>query len=592
MSPGATGARLQQTPDVLVWTARLPSRIPADYPVDARKAHAWPQGRLEMRLAGNETGILPLFLTATGGDLATVSVEIETPPPGKEQEYDLRLATVEPLQYLGDLYYDVLVPNDAFPLLAGVSRMVWLSVTMPPGSSRRALRGVLRVRAAGRDTVRIPFTVEPFRFDLPREPALPFSVGIPRPGRRVRPEERRQWWRDIARHRLSIRHLAEPNLHFEGDKAGCDFARFDAELACATRLGMRLFQLPFAYVAWGHGSRYTQRFGPLDEQHISVEFRRKFTNVLRVLARHLEKKGVLDRFNHNLFDEPYPKHYAQVAELARLMKQADPRYRPSIYGGGTAAANGPLAGIIEESVGAGEDPNARRILRRRGALVSVCNPLQTFDITRRPELVRGFPWWVFRCRIDRVYQWCICPSPPTMHAADYGSAWVFLDPPHDAFLSTVRFEMLREGMEDYDYLALFRKAVEKVAEELGIADIDTYRIADFFAAQLSGTQIMKQSTDPDRYGRVRNFLGHAIEELPQPPLVLFRLSRPAGARRIRLSVWTEPGVRTSVRADAAAVPVSASVELTVGAAKEIELFVSKAGRTKRLRIPVLKPLVD
>ncbi len=585
---GAAGQRLAQASGLLAWTAPLPTRITAQHAVDLDKANAWPTGELRLRLAGNETGILPLFLTAAGTDFAEISVEVETgAPKAAMRAHDLKLFTVEPFQYLGDLYYDVLVPARPFALPSGTSKMVWLSVYMPPGAGRRPVKGDLVLRSGGGEVLRVPFRVDVFGFDLPHEPSLPFSVGIPRPGRRVRAAERRQWLRDIARHRLSIRHLAAPRLRFDGDTPVIDFSAFDADLAFAADLGMGLFQLPFSYVAWGHGSRYVQVFGPIDAERISDRFRRRFVNAMRALAEHLERKGVLDRFNHNLFDEPYPKHYAQVRELAGLLKQANPRYRPSVYGVGRAAADGELAGCIEEPIGAGWDPTTRELLRRRGALVTVYNPLQTFDITRRPELVRGFAWWAFRCRIDRVYQWCIGPPAQSMRAHDYGSAWVFENPGHDAFLSTVRFEMLREGLEDHDYLTLFQRALEGVARKLKVKDVDSREIADRFAAQLSGRQIMKQCTEPAKYERLRAFLGSAIEWLRTPPLALFRVRPGKTPAAVRLELWAARDTRMQLGVEpGAVVSGSGSVEVLPDPTGMVDLVVVKGHDTKRLRLPV------
>ncbi len=587
LSPAARGERLAQTPGLLAWTAPLPTRIGAHRAVDPAAARTWPAGRLRLRLAGNETGILPIFLSAGASDLEEVSLRIETGEAGPAEAYDLKLFTVEPFQYLGDLYYDVLVPAKPFALPSGSSKMVWLSVYMPPAAGRRALEGSLLVHRKGASVMRIPFAVHAFGFDLPREPSLPFSVGIPRPGRRVRPSERRQWLRDIARHRLSIRHLAAPKLRFRGDTPVADFTAFDAELDWAGRLGMHLFQLPWAYVATGHGAKYSQRYGPIDEASISDEFRRKFVNAMRVLGGHLEQKGVLNRFNHNLYDEPYPKHYAQLRELAALLKQANPRYRPSVYGVGRAAADGELAGIVEEPIGAAWDPEVRTILRRQGAIVTVYNPFQVFDVTRRPELTRGFAWWAWRCGMERIYHWCICPNRKSVHSQDYGNSWVFEHPGQDAFLSTVRFEMLREGLEDYDYLALFRRALDEAAEALGETNVDSAEIVDFFAAQLSERQIMKHCIDPARYERMRTFLGTAIEELPKPPRVFFRVRPGRNSGRFRLNLWAETGATIRVGSGTQRVLSDAdSVEIAPDPTGMIDLVIAKDEHTKRLRLPV------
>jgi hypothetical protein len=586
LSPNATGTRLGSTDDLVAWTAPLPARVPENHAVDSALANRWPTGQLDLRLAGNETGLLPVFLSAGLKGLEDVQVSVSFDVGEDAARLNPELFTIDPFCHLGGLYYDVLVPLRPIALRPRTTRMVWLRITMPPGAKRSAARGRLLVARPDAETMSIPLTVTPFAFDLPRIPSLPFCVGIPRPGRRVRPAERSEWLRDIARHRMSIRHLAPPKLTFDGDQPVFDFTAFDAELDLAHGLGMGLFQLPYAYVALGHGSKYRQTFGPIGNDGISDEFRRKFVSAMRVLGGHLEERGVLQRFNHNLFDEPYPDHYPLVRELARLLKEAHPDYRPSVYGLTTAAVAGELAGVIDEPIGAGWNAPARAGLERLGALVTVYNPLQSLDVTRRPELARGLMWWAFRSGIDRVYHWCIGPTGKSMEQHDYGSAWVFLVPGQDAYLPSVRYEMLREGLEDYDYLTLFARRFDDVANNLGVQGVSGTSVANAIAAGLSGSQIMAQSRDGGEYERVRTFLGTAISHLHESPRVLFRASPHARQGTVRLELWLEPGATAKV-ANATPNVVRGTGTITVrpDATGTIVVDADFGGKTKRLEIP-------
>ncbi|MBT3379380.1 MAG: hypothetical protein HN742_32950 [Lentisphaerae bacterium] len=586
LSPNALGTRLAEGKRLLAWTAPLPQRIQADHTVARGRFRQWPTGQLHLRLAGNETGILPLFISTPETEPTDISVQLTGLTNDTKELYEIKVYQLEPFQYLGDLYYDVLVPNRPFALPATGSRMTWVSLYMPPGAARKPIQGAVQVKAAGNVPLDIPFHVDTFSFDLPREPSLPFAVGIPR-GRKVRSSERRRWLKEIARHRLSIRHLPTPSLRFEGDTPIADFAAFDAELDRATSLGMSLFQLPWAYVATGHGKKYAQRFGPIGEDGITDEFRRKFPNAMRLLAEHLKQKGVLARFNHNLFDEPYPEHYPQVRELATLLKQADQAYRPSVYGVGRAAADGELAGIIDEPIGAAWDPEVRRLLRKQNAILTVYNPVQAFDVTRRPELARGFGWWAWRSGIDRAYHWCIGPSSKSMHSHDYGSAWVFENPGHDAFLTTVRFEMLREGLEDYDYLALFQREVGEVIRRLGLDDVRPHDVVDGIAAQLSTRQFVEQSCYGAKYEHIREFLGNAIESLRKPPLLLFQVAAANAPGPVSLDLWCESGTVLTVAGAPQAVGTgNVSLRTTPDANGGVQLEATRAATTKRLWIPL------
>jgi anaerobic selenocysteine-containing dehydrogenase len=197
-------------------------------------------------------------------------------------------------------------------------------------------------------------------------------------------------------------------------------------------------------------------------------------------------------------------------------------------------------------------------------------------------LVRGFGWWAFRCRLDRAYHWCISPASPS--SSDYGNAWVFLVPGKDAFLPTVRFEMLREGLEDHDYLTFFQQALEQSARDLHVDNCGARDTADFFAARLSDTQIMRQAVDPAVYERTRLFLGHAIEWLKQPPRACFQ-ARPGPGGVAIFTFRAAPGVRLTVDSR----PLRGSrpgLTITPDRRAAITLTAADDARAKTLRIPL------
>ncbi len=346
-------------------------------------------------------------------------------------------------------------------------------------------------------------------------------------------------------------------------------------------MGMNLFQLPFAYVVWGHDRRFLQTFGPLRKNYISQEFRVKFVNAMRGLAAHLQARNALDLFTHSLWDEPFPEQYPQLAELAALMKKACPAYKPSAFGAS-------LAGVrhLEEPIlGAAGllTPDVAAALKAQGRLLSVYNPSHVFNVTRRPEYVRGFMWWAFRMRVDRVYHWCIGPW-RGMDRADYGDCWVFEDPGRDEFLCSVRFELAREGSEDHDYLALYEQAARRAGERIGARGFDAGRGARDYARMLAGDRALDASTNPADYAAFRSFLAAAIERMDEPPLVVVHPARAESGHILR--IWTEPDAR--VEANAARVSMRegrGAVSLRRGV-DSVRLVFERAGRSKTLVIPL------
>ena len=593
IAPSDGGVRLAQSPKLTAWTAPFPSRIRADVAVASVRRLPLSARPMSIRLAGNEAGTLPVFLSAADA-LDSVEVKVSGLARGGLGEGDFSLFTVEPLQYFGELYHDVLVPVKPFGLRKGESKMIWVNVHMSPGDGRRSAAGRLVVAARNAAPISVPFEVRAYGFDLPRSPSLPFTVGVPRVSPRPATDRIRQWQRDIARRRMSVRAVARPPLRFEGDKAVLDFAPMDRDVERLTGMGMNLFQLPYAYVVGGHETRFRQTFGPFGLNKISDEFRGKFVSAMRRLGEHLEKRGWLDKFNHNLWDEPYPKHYAQLKELAVLMKKAHRGYRPSSFV--TAESiKGDLAGVIEEAISHadGLNPEIITLQKKRGNIVSVYNPYQVLAVTRRPGSVRGFMWWAYRVGVDRIYHWCIGPwrqsrGRTTMHRADYGHCWAFQNPGGKSFLSTVRFEMVREGLEDHDYLALLEDRMRAVRNRLKAHDFDPRETAALFAGLIAGLKPLDCSTDPRDYARMRGFLAEAITWVERGPLALFRASTTPDAKQITVETWAEPGATVTVNGTrvAATGGVRGSVTTAPDPRGAVRIAVEKGGRVKRLSVPV------
>lgn len=584
-------SRLAMGGNWAAWTAPFLTRVPTGFSLSPHGARAMRQGALQTALAGRETVTLPVFLSAFEG-MEGVTVEVaDARPEGRAFE----VFVVKPFQYLGELRYDVLVPAAPFDMAPGTTRMVWVNATMPPGDARGDTEGVLRVSARGRPAVDIPFRLEAFGFDLPHFPTIPFCVGDPRPGRRVPPEERQAWRRGMAQRRMTTRHVAAPPLRFDGDEAAFDFAPFDEDVEQLLGMGMGLFQLPHIYVVQGHDKVFRQTFGALALDETSDEFRRKFVNAMRAFGEHLEQRGWMERFNHNVWDEPYARHSEQLREIAGLLKQAHPQFRPSAYVS-AHAVEALIPGVVEEPItpASGVREDVFRRLRERGDIVSVYNPYHVFAANRRPELARGFLWWAWMSGFDRLYHWCIGPWRPTGDrppgsAEGYGHCWVFENPGHYDFLPSVRIEAARAGSQDVDYLALYEAAVADALEMMGVEDADPRAFVRPLAEALAGGRYMRHSTDAALYERVRLFLGREIPRMVQPPLAVVSARRD-GARLV-VEVMAEEGARVEVHgATMSATPgarMQIQMPMPAGPAGEARVAVVSADGTRKvMEVPV------
>ena len=94
-------------------------------------------------------------------------------------------------------------------------------------------------------------------------------------------------------------------------------------------------------------------------------------------------------------------------------------------------------------------------------------------------------------------------------------------PGSDGPMSSIRWEMLREGMEDYEYLWLLESRTRKLRSTLGVDESEFP--ADGFSREICGRLVRSLTdyeTDPDVFYRVRRELAEEILRIGRHPYVL------------------------------------------------------------------------
>ncbi|MBN1442545.1 MAG: SMP-30/gluconolactonase/LRE family protein [Planctomycetes bacterium] len=241
------------------------------------------------------------------------------------------------------------------------------------------------------------------------------------------------------------------------------------------------------------------------------EYKMAFTAYCQSVEKHLSEKGWLDEAFVYWFDEPDPKDYAFVMNGFRKLKEAAPDLRrmlteqvePELIGGPNIWC------VLTPAF----DPEVARVRRAAGeeSWWYVCTgpkePYATLFIDHPGTEMRVWLWQTWKRRIRGVLVWqtnywtssAAYPDPknpqnpyadpmgwtsgystpagakrpwgngdgrfvyPPEAAADGNPPEPVLDPPVDS----IRLEMLRDGIEDYEYLAMLERLVEEKTAKLG-----------------------------------------------------------------------------------------------------------------------------
>jgi len=248
-------------------------------------------------------------------------------------------------------------------------------------------------------------------------------------------------------------------------------------------------------------SRHPGKIGRFEQG--TPEYERLFTDYLRQLESHFREKGWLDKSYIYWFDEPEPKDYEFVRDGMERIHRAAPGLRRMLTEQPEKELDGavdiwcPLTPTITPEIVAGERAKGREMWWY------ICTgpkgPYCTLFIDHYAIEFRMWSWQTWKTGVQGLLIWqtnywtsdVAFPSPqiqnpwedPMSYVSGYSTPvgtkkhWGngdgrFIYPPNrdperdkNKYLvgpvNSIRWEMLREGIEDYEYFWLLRELVER-----------------------------------------------------------------------------------------------------------------------------------
>ena len=206
-----------------------------------------------------------------------------------------------------------------------------------------------------------------------------------------------------------------------------------------------------------------------EQRRASKEFLRAYGHHLRTAGRYLEERGWLAKAHVKIGDEPQEQAYPVVCDVARAAREALPSAKTEL----TIAPKPEFEGLIDIWVPYAShfDASVARERQKKGEEVWLYyNELHGIDC---PALcMRAVPWLLWKFGLDGYHFWSINCWPldpwttPVSHTCNCYNRGVFVypDPRDGSPVDSTRWELFREGLEDYLYLHLAGKRIEGWAE--------------------------------------------------------------------------------------------------------------------------------
>jgi len=411
-------------------------------------------------------------------------------------------------------------------LRGGQNQPLWLTVHADDKTPSGDYRANVILGLDGHK-VSLPLLVHVYDFALPEATHLRSALGIdPHSINRYHSLTNREqqrlvydkYLRNFAAHRISPYSFFPYDLirvQFSGNgpdkRAQLDFSQFDQ--AAARWLDTHKFNsflLPLQ--GMGGGTFQSRHLGELEGfKEGTPEHARLFQDYLRQVEQHLRERGWLDQAYTYWFDEPDPKDYAFVVEGMKRIRAAAPGLKRLL----TEQPDPALLGQVEIWCGLTPEWTPEKVRARRDAGEEVwwyicCAPKAPYvtEFIDHPGTeLRLWPWQSWQYGVQGLLIWTttywtsplVFPEPrvqdpwqdpmsyvsgydfPVGHVDYWGNGdGRFLYPPRrdyaqdqqpclDEPVNSIRWESLRDGMEDYEYFWLLQQQIEHLRDSKGKA---------------------------------------------------------------------------------------------------------------------------
>jgi Domain of unknown function (DUF4091) len=390
-----------------------------------------------------------------------------------------------------------------FDLPAGRNRVLWVDVYVPMRTPPGDYRGAMRLTAGGSPLASVPVILHVWPFTLPSTASLRTSFGFSgisalrgHYGRYTDDEDlralTRRYTEAALRHRISLHGgtMVPPPATFTAAGAQVDWTAYDREE------GPLLDGTVFGPAAPLPGARLTS----VDVRTPPGYDDRQRVLYWRAWARHFRHRGWLDRLFLYLWDEPPNRDLPAVIHQGELARRADPALHTLLTKQRLPGLDGvvdiwvPLVNFFEAKPGFQEDggpvPRAAYAAdERRGASVwwyQSCSShgcdttgghefrgWPSYMIDAPPMANRIMPWlaFVYGIRGELYYNTVeayVTNADPWddvyAHGGNGDGTLFYPGTPRrlggatQLPIESIRLELVREGLEDYEYLTLLAQS--------------------------------------------------------------------------------------------------------------------------------------
>jgi hypothetical protein len=421
--------------------------------------------------------------------------------------------------YVG-LWPDPLLEINKFNVNRGNRKVLWFSVYIPDNTPSGEYRGTIEIQPEGLPYKKIPLNLHVWNFTLPKTSHLKTAFDfypqfISKFYTRRRGEDYLEWKGRInglieSYYLSMLRYRISPILNLDPLSES-----FNARITKYLDYGISAFAI----------GKYGGTFGnnwPKNNDSGIVTLYRRYAQILR-------QKDILDKAYLYTWDEGKIGN-PRVREITALIHQADPELKNMVcYHGFWDSDKDPEWGKdidIWCFQIASYNERLKKKLETLGKEIwmYISGPDSThpnFAIDFPAISARIIPWMCWKYNIKGLLYWCVNFWKVNPYESAMNTDWqqngngLLYYPGKDGPVASLRLELIRDGMEDYEYLYILSRLVNK-AEKLKLSEVDKKIIIQAKELlNLNGliNSLSDYSKDPQQLLKRRRDIANMIEKL-------------------------------------------------------------------------------
>lgn len=452
---------------------------------------------------------------------------------------------------------DPLFPKSQLKLQANRTRAFWLTFSTTAQTPTGTYVGQLILRNGDRILKQLPLTVTVNDFDLPKtgnvQAIYDLRVGSKWLTKdRTREDVNTELTQILADNRISPDRVpASPIFKFDGNHITADFTQYDKMADWYfNKLGIQIAYMPRFFYSFGWGKNPKTIFGlkpygenfddeMTDRSQLDPQYKHVYQQCLKLFWQHVQSKGWADRLILYISDEPHysaPHIIKQMQAICDMVHEVDRSIRiycsPWKY---IQAWDGYI-----DIFGVAHYTNLPKLDAQSSASFWYTTDGQLCIDTPYCGFERMMPYFCFRYNVP-VYEF-------------WGASWLTLDPyqfgwhafinqsdkpghnysiqypngdgyllypgalaGYDKPVSSIRFEQVRDGLEDSQYLFLLQQAI-KQASDAGQSTAHAQQVLDLAkhlvqSPNAGGRFSTRFLPNPDMVPILRQWVSQAITQL-------------------------------------------------------------------------------